>query len=212
MTSGGLVMMNLEQILLAVPSILLAIAVHEYGHAYVAYKLGDPTPKYQGRLTLNPLAHLDPLGTIMLLLFRVGWARPVMINTQYFKNKKQGTLLVSLAGPLANVITAWIFYNIVSIFGTYMLRSAIGQPLILFLYINVQMNLGLAAFNLIPIPPLDGSHVLASLLPRSLSYRYAQLAPYGPIVLIGLLIFGGSRYIVNPIFNVLFRILDRLSL
>ena len=203
---------NLEQIILAVPSILLAIAVHEYGHAYAAYRLGDPTPKYQGRLTLNPLAHLDPLGTIMLLLFRVGWARPVMINAHYFKNKRQGTLLVSLAGPGANMITAWIFYNLVSVFGTYLMRSGIGHSLILFLYINVQMNLGLAAFNLIPIPPLDGSHVLAGLLPRRLSYRYAQLAPYGPILLIALLLLGGSRYLVSPIFNVLIQILDRLSL
>ena len=135
-----------------------------------------------------------------------------MINAHYFKNKRQGTLLVSLAGPGANMITAWIFYNLVSVFGTYLMRSGIGHSLILFLYINVQMNLGLAAFNLIPIPPLDGSHVLAGLLPRRLSYRYAQLAPYGPILLIALLFFGGSRYLVSPIFNVLIQILDRLSL
>ncbi|HKM42513.1 MAG TPA: site-2 protease family protein [Limnochordia bacterium] len=205
-------MMNLEQIILAVPAILLAISVHEYGHAFVAHKLGDPTPKYQGRLTLNPLAHLDPVGTIMLLLFRVGWARPVMINSQYFKNRNQGTVLVSLAGPVANMITAWVFYNLVSVFGNSMLGSGTGQSLLMFLFINVQMNLGLAAFNLIPIPPLDGSHILAGLLPRRLSYQYSKLAPYGPFVLIALLIFGGSRYLINPIFNVLYRILDSLSL
>lgn len=204
--------MNFEQIILAVPAILLAISVHEYGHAFVAHKLGDPTPKYQGRLSLNPLVHLDPLGTIMLLLFRVGWARPVMINSQYFKNKRQGTILVSLAGPLSNLITAWIFYNLVSIFGDYMLGSGTGQTLFLFLIINVQMNLGLAAFNLIPIPPLDGSHILAGLLPRRLAYQYSRLAPYGPFVLLALLIFGGSRYLINPIFNLLYRILDGLSL
>lgn len=203
---------SLEQIILAIPAILLAISVHEYGHAFVAHKLGDPTPKYQGRLSLNPLAHLDPLGTIMLLLFRVGWARPVMINAQYFKNKRQGTLLVSLAGPLFNLITAWIFYNLVGIFGQYLLGSGVGQTLIVFLYINVQMNLGLAAFNLIPIPPLDGSHILAGLLPPRLSYEYSKLAPYGPFILLALLIFGGSRYLINPIFNVLIRILDTFSL
>lgn len=205
-------MLNLEQIILALPAILLAISVHEYGHAFTAYKLGDPTPKYQGRLSLNPLVHLDPLGTIMLLLFRVGWARPVMINSQYFKNKRQGTVLVSLAGPLANLLTAWIFYNLVSVFGDYMIGSSMGQSLIMFLFINVQMNLGLAAFNLIPIPPLDGSHILSGLLPRRLAYEYSKLAPYGPFVLIALLIFGGSRYLINPIFNVLLRILDGLSL
>ncbi|HHT67863.1 MAG TPA: site-2 protease family protein [Firmicutes bacterium] len=205
-------MMSLGQIILAVPAILLAISVHEYGHAFVAYKLGDPTPKYQGRLSLNPMAHLDPLGTIMLLLFRVGWARPVMINSHYFKNKRQGTIFVSLAGPAANLITAWIFYNIVGVFGHLMLRSAAGQSLIMFFYVNVQVNLGLAAFNLIPIPPLDGSHILAGLLPSRLSYEYSKLAPYGPFVLIALLVLGGSRYLVNPIFDLLFKILDRLSL
>jgi Zn-dependent protease len=93
-------MPSLEQIILGVPAILLAISFHELGHGYAAYKLGDPTPKLQGRLTLNPFAHLDPLGTLMLVLFRIGWAKPVMINAQYFKNRRQGTLLVSLAGPV----------------------------------------------------------------------------------------------------------------
>ncbi len=204
--------MSLEQIILAIPAILLAISVHEFGHALIAHKLGDPTPKHQGRLSLSPLAHLDPVGTIMLLLFRVGWARPVMINTQYFKNQKRGTVLVSLAGPLFNLITAWIFDNIVGVFGRHLLGSGVGQTLIVFFYINVQMNLGLAAFNLIPIPPLDGSHILAGLLPPRLSYEYAKLAPYGPFILIALLIVGGSRYLVTPIFTVLIRILDTFSL
>ena len=205
-------MLNLEQIILAVPAILLAISFHELGHGYVAYKLGDPTPKYQGRLTLNPLAHLDPMGTIMLILFRVGWARPVMINTQYFKNKRQGTLLVSLAGPLANVLLGWIFYNGLKIANLHLPYSSFSSTLLMFLLINVQINLGLAAFNLIPIPPLDGSHILASVLPPRLAYNYARLAPYGPIVLIVLLISGGARFIINPIYNVLSTLLIRLSL
>ena len=205
-------MFNLEQIILAVPAILLAISFHELGHGYVAYKLGDPTPKYQGRLTLNPLAHLDPMGTIMLILFRVGWARPVMINTQYFKNKRQGTLLVSLAGPLANVLLGWIFYNGLKIANLHLPYSSFSSTLLMFLLINVQINLGLAAFNLIPIPPLDGSHILASVLPPRLAYNYARLAPYGPIVLIVLLISGGARFFINPIYNVLSTLLIRLSL
>src|SRR5690554_7953070 len=104
-------MPSLEQIILAVPAILLAISFHELGHAYIAYRLGDPTPKYEGRLTLNPLAHLDPVGAVMLLIFKIGWAKPVMINPNYFKNRRKGVLLVSLAGPFANVILAWVFYN-----------------------------------------------------------------------------------------------------
>lgn len=205
-------MFNLEQIILAVPAILLAISFHELGHGYVAYKLGDPTPKYQGRLTLNPLAHLDPLGTLMLVLFRVGWAKPVMINTQYFKNKRQGTLLVSLAGPMANVLLGWIFYNVLKITSLHFPYTKFSASLAMFLLVNVQVNLGLASFNLIPLPPLDGSHILASILPPRAAYNFAKLARYGPIILIVLLISGGARFIMNPIYNVLSSILIRLSL
>ena len=205
-------MPSLEQIILAVPAILLAISFHELGHGYAAYKLGDPTPKYQGRLTLNPLAHLDPLGTIMLILFRIGWAKPVMINSQYFKNKRQGIVLVSLAGPLANVILGWLFYNTLRIAAPRLPYTAFTSTFLVFLLINVQVNLGLAAFYLIPIPPLDGSHILAGLLPPRASYRYAQLARYGPVLLAVLLISGGARLIINPIYSALSQLLVRLSL
>lgn len=205
-------MPNLEQLILAVPAILLAISFHELGHGYVAYKLGDPTPKYQGRLTLNPLAHLDPLGTIMMVLFRIGWARPVKINSHYFKNKRQGILLVSLAGPLANVLLGWLFYNALRLAAPRLPYTAFSSTLVLFLLINVQVNLGLAAFNLIPIPPLDGSNVLASLLPPRASYQYAKLAQYGPVILVILLISGGARLIMNPIYSLLSQLLIRLSL
>lgn len=205
-------MFSLEQIILAVPAILLAISFHELGHGYVAYKLGDPTPKYQGRLTLNPFAHLDPLGTIMLVLFRMGWARPVMINTQYFKNKRQGVLLVSLAGPMANILLSWVFYNCLQLANRYLPASPFSFTLVLFLLINVRVNLGLATFNLIPIPPLDGSNILASLLPPKAAYNFAKLAPYGPFVLILLLISGMAHVIMNPIHTVLTSLLIRLSL
>lgn len=204
-------MMSFEQIILGLPAILLAIAFHELGHAYVAHRLGDPTPKYQGRLTLNPLAHLDPLGAIMLLVFRVGWARPVMINPQYFKNRKQGTLLVSLAGPVANVILGWVFYNILKFATIYLPSGAFGRALFLFLLANVQVNLGLAAFNLLPIPPLDGSHILAGLLPPRLAYQFSKLAPYGPFLLLILLVSGGARFFTNPIYSALSHLLIRLS-
>jgi len=143
-------MFNLEQLILSVPAILLAIAFHELGHAFVAYKLGDPTPKYQGRLTLNPFAHLDPLGTIMLLVFRIGWARPVVINPHFFKNRRRDTVLVSIAGPLANVLLSWLFYNILKFTTGYGLGSSFTRTLFCFLLLNVQINLSLAAFNLLP--------------------------------------------------------------
>ena len=147
-------MLNLESLLLGIPALLLAISVHEFAHGYAAYLLGDPTAKYQGRLTLNPLAHLDPLGAIMLLVFRFGWAKPVQINPAYFKNRKHGTLIVALAGPAANVVMAWLFYNLLRTVPFYLPTRALARTAQLFLYINVQYNLGLAAFNLLPIPPL----------------------------------------------------------
>lgn len=202
---------SIEQIILAVPAVLFAIAFHELGHAFVAYKLGDPTPKYQGRLTLNPLAHLDPIGAIMLLIFRVGWAKPVMINPQYFKNRKQGTLLVSLAGPLANVLLSWVFYNLLKFVPNLVSNLSFARSLYLFLLVNVQINLGLAAFNLIPIPPLDGSKILAGFLPVRLEYKFSRLAPYGPIVLIILLITGWAQLIMNPIYTTLSHLIIRLS-
>lgn len=205
-------MPSLERIILAVPAILLAISFHELGHGYVAYKLGDPTPKYQGRLTLNPLAHLDPLGTIMLVLFRIGWAKPVMINSQYFKNRRQGTLLVSLAGPMANVLLGWFFYNVLRLAAPRLPYTSFSNTLMVFLLINVNVNLNLAAFNLIPIPPLDGSHIVAGLLPPKASYRYAQLARYGPVLLAVLLISGRATWIISPIYRVLSQLLMRLSL
>ncbi len=204
-------MMSLEQIILAVPAILFAISVHELGHAFMAYKLGDPTPKYQGRLTLNPFAHLDILGTIMLLVFRFGWAKPVRINSSYFKNRKQATILVSLAGPFANIISAWIFYNLMRFTGFYLANASFAIALFIFFQISVQMNLGLAAFNLLPIPPLDGSHILQGFLPPRLEYEFSKLAAYGPLLLMLLLITGGARYIINPIYNVLINIITTLS-
>lgn len=204
-------MTRVEQMILGVPAILLAIAFHELGHAYVAYKLGDPTPKYQGRLTLNPLAHLDPIGAIALLVFKVGWARPVMINPQYFKNRKRDTALVSLAGPLANVLLAWIFYNSLRFLPGLMPSISLARTLYLFLLINVQINLGLAAFNLLPVPPLDGSKILAAFLPPKWEYKFSQLAHYGPFILIVLLLTGGAQIIINPIYSVLSHLIVSLS-
>ena len=202
---------SLQQMILGVPAILLAIAFHELGHAFVAYKLGDPTPKYQGRLTLNPLAHLDPLGAIALLLFKVGWAKPVMINPQYFKNRKRDTALVSLAGPLANVLLAWVFYNCLRFLPGLMPSISFARTMYLFLLLNVQMNLGLAAFNLLPVPPLDGSKIVAAFLPPKLEYKFAQFSQYGSLVLILLLVTGGAQIIINPIYGVLTRLIVALS-
>ena len=149
----------LKSIIYTVPAILLAISAHEFAHGYVSYKLGDPTPKMDGRLTLNPFAHLDLWGTVCLILFRMGWAKPVRINTAYYKDKKKGTILVSLAGPAMNYIMAFVSMLIYGLF--YKAGSSFG---IWFYYLAV-INVGLGTFNLIPIPPLDGSNVLQVLFP-----------------------------------------------
>lgn len=138
----------LKSIIYTVPAILLAISAHEFAHGYVSYKLGDPTPKMDGRLTLNPFAHLDLWGTVCLILFRMGWAKPVRINTAYYKDKKKGTILVSLAGPAMNYIMAFVSMLIYGLF--YKAGSSFG---IWFYYLAV-INVGLGTFNLIPIPPL----------------------------------------------------------
>lgn len=174
-------------------SVLIALVLHELAHGFVSYKLGDQTPKLQGRLTLNPLAHIDPIGFICLFLFGFGWAKPVYINYDSYKNKKLGTTLVSLAGPCMNFIIAFV-----AALGLKFCLS-VGMPqLISFFSILFSINVGLGVFNLIPFPPLDGSKIVAALLPNSLYDKWMYLERYGFIILMVLLAFN----ILNPILNI----------
>lgn len=193
------------EMLLRIPALLIAISFHEYAHARVSYSLGDPTPKWRGRLSLNPLVHLDPIGLIMLWLFRFGWAKPVEINPSYYKEPKKGTILVSLAGPMANLILAFIAMIILKL---DILRIGVLDS---FIYILFLYNLTLAVFNLIPIPPLDGSKILAGLLPARQAYEFTKLEAYGPFVLILLVYFGLLGKILNPLIIFIHRGLDVLS-
>jgi Zn-dependent protease len=145
-----------------IPALLIALTVHEYAHARAAVSLGDPTPRLLGRLTLNPVAHLDPIGLIMLWLFKFGWAKPVPINPSYFKNYRQDMLLVSLAGPVSNMLLALLTAFLIVILAKMQL---LGGGWIKVLSMTYTYNIILAIFNLVPIPPLDGSKVLASILP-----------------------------------------------
>lgn len=161
----------LLSLLLSVPGILIAITFHEFAHAYVADKLGDDTPRRQGRLTLNPLSHMDPFGVLLLLFAGFGWGKPVQINPNNFNRKvsiKKGNALVSLAGPAMNLILAIIFSIIYGLFlrfsGTFVLTTA-GDIIAQILTFTITMNVGLCIFNLIPLPPLDGSKILKALLP-----------------------------------------------
>ena len=187
--------------------IVLAITLHEFAHAWTADRLGDPTPRYQGRLSLNPLAHLDPVGGLMLLLFGFGWARPVPINPWYFKDGRRGMLLVALAGPLANVTLAWLANLLLNMLvaapGGGSAFAVLASPLGRLLRLSVTLNLWLAAFNLIPIPPLDGSRILAGLVSQSQAAALARLEAYGPLFLVLLIASGASSLILQPIYRLL---------
>ena len=171
-----------------IPGILLAISLHEFAHGWVSWKLGDPTPKQEGRLTLNPLRHLDPAGALCMLLFHMGWAKPVMVNPYYYKNKKAGVALVSLAGPLMNVLTgalsifilAWMEVSFSA--GTLGPNRAVEILYIVLYYFSV-LSINLAVFNLIPLPPLDGSKILASFLPDSALEWFERYDKYCMIIL-----------------------------
>ena len=147
--------------LFRIPALLIALTFHEYAHARVANALGDPTPRLAGRLTLNPVAHLDPLGLIMLWLFKFGWAKPVPVNPGYFRDEKRGMLLVSLAGPASNILLAFSAAILIEVlFRLQILGGGLGEVLRLtYIY-----NIVLAIFNLLPIPPLDGAKILRKAL------------------------------------------------
>ena len=190
-----------------IPALLIALTVHEYAHARAAVTLGDPTPRFMGRLTLNPIAHLDPLGLLMLWLFKFGWAKPVPINPGHFKNYRQGVLLVSLAGPVSNMLLALVTALIIGILAKLQLLSG---DWVKVLWMTYSYNIILAIFNLVPIPPLDGSKVLSSLLPGRQGQWFDQLEQYGPFVLMALVYVGvigvityplerGLSYIINTI-------------
>ena len=181
-----------DMILLA-PPILVALTFHEFAHGYVALRFGDPTAKMAGRLTLNPLSHLDPIGTIMLFVVHFGWAKPVPVDPRYFRNPKQDMLWVALAGPGANMVLAFIFGILYSTFypgappPPYLPPNI---PLAIMLWYGLYINLALAIFNMLPIPPLDGSKVLRGLLPYQFQHIADQMEMYGPWALMGLIMMG----------------------
>lgn len=188
-------MLNLTNILINVPIALIAIIGHELAHAWVSTKLGDPTPRYEGRLTLNPLAHLDPIGTLLMIFTGFGWAKPVGVNPMYYKDRKKGMALVALAGPAANFLMAFVgilLGTLLIILGTYLgfgtgFMSTINLVFSMFAF----RNLCLMVFNLIPIPPLDGSKILGMLLPNRTYYNILQYERYA-IILIMLLSVSGA--------------------
>lgn len=200
----------LIDLLVSIPAVLLCLSVHEAAHGFMANALGDPTAKNAGRLTLDPKQHLDPIGTLCLLFFHVGWARPVPINPRYFKKPRRDIALTSLAGPLSNFLLA-----LVAMFcGRFFLSSsstvmiAIG----LFCHSTVVMSIGLGVFNLIPVPPLDGSKILFSFLPYQYEYKMMQYQQYIQFGMFALLLLGvldmPINFVVNWVYHILYSIVN----
>ncbi len=204
---------TIQKIIILTPPILFAITVHEVAHGFVAWRLGDPTAKNSGRLSLNPIKHLDPIGTLVFFLTQmIGWAKPVPVNPMYFRRPKIDMIWVSLAGPLSNILLA--------VLSALLMRALIGpistqsismgyftKPLLYMAFISIQVNIGLAIFNLIPIPPLDGSKVLAGILPERFLPQYLQLERYGFIILVLLIFTGVTDRIIVPLINFANRML-----
>ncbi|MDO9515122.1 MAG: site-2 protease family protein [Syntrophales bacterium] len=178
-------------VLIAVP-LLYSVILHELAHGWVAYRMGDPTAKMMGRLSLNPLKHLDPVGTMMLFFVGFGWARPVPVNFANLGGSRRALILVSSAGIIVNTILAFLSILLLRLLAPPE-QSIAGTAL----YYMAQINIILAAFNLIPIPPLDGSKILMGFLPDRLQYSLSRLEPYGFFIIIGLLFLG----VLNPLIN-----------
>ena len=194
-------MPDFQTLLIYIIPLLFAITLHEAAHGWVASKLGDHTARMMGRVTLDPTKHIDPIGTIaiplVLLLsssgFIFGWAKPVPINFSALRNGKNGMIWVALAGPGANIVMAicWLFVMIIAIKMNITVLIEMGR-------VGILVNCVLAVFNLLPIPPLDGSRVISALLPNRLAYQYNQLEQYGLYILLGLMFLGGFNYLVRP--------------
>ena len=179
-------------ILLLIPPILFALTVHEFSHALVASRLGDPTARLLGRLTLNPIAHLDPIGTILLFVAGFGWAKPVPVDPRYLAHPRRDMMWIALAGPVSNVVLAALFGSLLRamVGNPYLSGTLAGNALVSMVQYSVALNLMLAVFNMIPIFPLDGSRILTGLLPARAAERYRALEPIGPMILLGIILIG----------------------
>ncbi len=196
----------LEMIPYVVITLMIAFTLHEFAHAYVAYKFGDPTAKRQGRLTLSPLAHLDPIGTILIFIAGFGWAKPVPVNRFHFKRPRLAGVLVSVAGPLSNFFLAFlgtaIWYILLATNAVTYLPSQYVTGLEQFFNIFVSLNVILFIFNLLPFPPLDGYRIIEDLVPAHIRPKLVQFESYGIIIFLVLVITPLDAYTIQPVFEI----------
>lgn len=191
-----------------IPALLFAISIHEYAHAQCADSMGDPTARYMGRLTFNPMAHLDPIGAILLVVAGFGWAKGVPINVNNFRNRREGILKVSFAGPAANLFLCFLAALMMALLGR---MGMLSDGLYKFLFWMQLYNVWFAFFNLIPVPPLDGSRILSELLPAKQSWQFNEIVDrYGFYILIALVFTGITSMIINPLANGYLRLIQGL--
>ncbi|NLN49715.1 MAG: site-2 protease family protein [Clostridiales bacterium] len=189
---------DIMELLYRLPAVFIGFSFHEFAHGLAAYYLGDDTAKASGRLTLDPAAHIDPMGLLMLILFRFGWAKPVPINPNNFRNRKKGIIIVSLAGPLMNFLIATI---VLFIYGFSYIKFGIQNVVFDKIILNIYfINIGLGVFNLIPIPPLDGSKILAGILPTRIEYKFYKYEQYSYLLLLFLIFTNTINYVLSPMF------------
>jgi Zn-dependent protease len=206
--------LKLVYFMIMIISLLPALTLHEWAHGYAAYKLGDDTAKADGRLSLNPLDHLDPMGAIMMLLVGFGWAKPVPINTRKFKKPKRDIAITSIAGPLMNFIVA-IISGLLFVLSVYICRAnnitgITAEVIVTIFNYSMLLNIGLGLFNLIPIPPLDGSNVLMCALPPKVAMQYSKLRYYSHYIMIGIVLLNRMPYPLSMISDIIFMPLDFL--
>jgi len=181
-------------------ALIISISIHEFSHAFAAYKLGDSTGKNMGRMTLNPKAHLDPIGTIFLILIGFGWGKPVPFNPSNLENPKRDSAIISLAGPLSNFILAVVLSLVIKLVSVNSIPVA-------FLYLTIMYNLMLGFFNLIPLGPLDGNKIVYGILPDKLAVQWVDVQRYGMFILLFLIMFNFTEKILLPLVDVAMKLL-----
>jgi Zn-dependent protease len=196
---------------MVIPGVIIGISFHEFAHGWAAFKMGDPTAKFQGRLTINPAAHIDPVGLVALMFCGFGWGKPVDVNPSNFRNRRKGEIIVSLAGVVTNfiiaVLTGFVIKLLLNMGGGAFVATSLGDIVLTILIYIIQINLVLMIFNLIPVPPLDGFGVITQIFNLRNTSTYYKIYQYGQPILMILLLTGAVSTVIGPIINGAFNLL-----